>query len=575
MSLSQERARAQGSDRRVIRAFQISTGLGAGNLGDDLMARAFWNQLGDDIQLEVPLYPEASRLHEPYPPRHHYLEVDAHGNENGDTDLPGLLVGDTPVTEVESVQFPMGFLAPRLLHFHRRGLSVDAIGVGVDQIHSAEAKQLFRDAYLPIRSWTVRCKGCKDALLSLGVPESRVRVGADLAWLYEPRQNLREWAGDFWRGVGIDPSQPLLVVNVVNLIWSDEREARANIAAALDLASEQFSLQVAFFCNECRAGAEFDFQAAQETAALMKRPALIVPNEYFSADEALALLECATVTVGQRYHFILETVLARSVPVSIVRGQKMMGLSAELGIPVGGTVAGVEREVLVEAIQGALEHRQAFLITLDRSRRDLFTRAESNFSFMREMEPFRSSVGFGAAAAGRPPAPTTNKSAPRTELKTDPGELEASRVSHRDVVSRESSMQKELDEIRQELASAQKLNEEIGRKTAEVQALRARVELERYRMRLQLDDQEKRLTSKDTELDSLRAAVHGLVEQLKVSREECAALQNQLDASLAHRAALEVQIETSLALRAARSLRWVLQPIRKLVPKAPANGNRA
>ncbi len=518
------------------------------------MARAFWNELGDDIQLEVPLYEEAGRLREPYPPRHSYLEVDAQGNENAHADVPGLLVGDTPVTEMESVQFPMGFLAPRLLHFHRRGLSVDAVGVGVDYIHSAEARRLFNDAYLPIRSWTVRSKGCKDALIALGVPESRVRVGADLAWLYVPRHDLREWAGEFWQRVGIDPFRPLLVANVVNLIWSNQAQARRNIAAGLDLASERFGLQVAFFCNECRLGAEFDFEAARQTAALMKRPAVIVPNEYFSPDEAQALLGHATLTVGQRYHFILQTVQAHSVPVGILRGQKMNGLAAELGIPVGGTVAAVESEVLVGAIQDVLEHRQAFLVTLDRARKGLVARAEKDLSFLRELEPFCNSAGLRAAGArSRQPDTAGNESPAQTQLGPVPAELEVLRVLRREAENRESSWQKTLDGLRHELAAAQKLNQDIGTKTAEVQALRARLELERHRMRLQLDDQEKRLTSKDTQIDSLRVVVHGFTQ-------ECAALQNQ--------------IETSLALRAARSLRWVLQPIRNLITKAPANGTR-
>jgi len=128
-------------------------------------------------------------------------------------------VGATPVTESEGLHFPLQFLAPRLQHFHRLGLPVDAIGVGVDHLSSAAAKSIFDEAFRPIRSWTVRSSFCRDALLSLGVSESAVRVGADLAWTYKSDRSLDDWADGVWRRAGIDPSRPLLVANVVNMQW--------------------------------------------------------------------------------------------------------------------------------------------------------------------------------------------------------------------------------------------------------------------------------------------------------------------------------------------------------------------
>src|SRR6185295_4931893 len=100
----------------------------------------------------------------------------------------------------------------------------------------------------------VRSSHCKNALLSLGVPESKVHVGADWAWLHKPGADRHEWARALWRNLGIDPQGPLLVVNVVNLQWRDRADGKRALAAALDWASEQLGLQVAFFCNDCRCG---------------------------------------------------------------------------------------------------------------------------------------------------------------------------------------------------------------------------------------------------------------------------------------------------------------------------------
>lgn len=171
----------------MIRAFQIANGVGSGNIGDELMARAFWRTLPRDIRLTVAVLPESARQHQPYPEQHKYVPVVFSGNENPSPDCPGLLVGDTPVAESEGLDYPLRFLAPRLEGFHRNSMSVDALGVGVDRLNGPEALQFFRSAFLPIRSWTVRSAACRDALLSLGVEPARIKVAADWAWLISRR----------------------------------------------------------------------------------------------------------------------------------------------------------------------------------------------------------------------------------------------------------------------------------------------------------------------------------------------------------------------------------------------------
>ena len=387
-ALRQRDARIAELERPLVRAVQICTGLGAGNIGDELMARAFWEQLPANIVLDVPLFPESARQHAPYPPGHHTWPVDQRGNESGAARRPGLLVGGTPVTEAEGLHWPMEFLVPRLTHFHRLGLPVDAVGVGVDHLESAAARALFTEAFLPIRSWTVRSPMCREALQSLGVAASRIRVGADWAWLHAPRADLAEWARKAWRDLGIDPDRPLLVANVVNMQWRGLRECRRNIAAALAAAAARWDLQIGFFCNECRDGEFFDAVAAREIGALMTVPAALVPNAYYAPDEAVALLRCATVTVGQRYHFVVESVLAGTVPVAIPRGQKMVDLAAEIGIPTAGSVVSVDRDELVEKIAEAVNGRQSLLDRLQRERQSLAARAALNLAFLKELPPY-------------------------------------------------------------------------------------------------------------------------------------------------------------------------------------------
>lgn len=333
--------------------FQIANGVGSGNIGDEMMARAFWDALPPGVRLTVARFPEHARQREPYRGRPlEWVEVDWSNPEGrAFAHLTGLLVGDTPVCESEGLHYPMQFLAPRL-EAHQ---AVHAVGVGVDPLRTPEAIAIFRRSYLPVRSWTVRSEACRDALLELGVEPARIRVGADWAWLC--RAASREaWAAEYWRGIGIDPSRPLLVANVVNMHWDDDSNRRA-IGAALDLAQRRLGLQVAFFANETRDGAFFDHAAARQVRAFMSTRAAIVPNEAFSPGEALGLLSHATVTVSQRYHFSLMSAMSGAVPVNLVRGQKMRGLAGELGLEPAGTVERVGREELFAAVADAVRRR--------------------------------------------------------------------------------------------------------------------------------------------------------------------------------------------------------------------------
>jgi len=369
--------------RRLV---QISTGLGAGNIGDELMARAFWDELPETIELDVEMFPEYVQQREPYPEKHRYFPTDWEGATTVPAGIDGLLVGGTPVADWQGLHFPLEFIARRLRRFHQSGRTVDAVGVGVDRLEKPEARELFARYFLPIGSWTVRTARCREALLELGVPEERVLVGADWAWRYRPRRDLRRWGEEQWRELGVEAGRPLAVVNVVNEMWAGREELRSALAAALDELATVDGMQVAFFCNEMREGEYFDREASEQVRARMRRPAAIVPNRYWGPEEALGLLAHATVTVSLRYHFTVESVLAGTVPVNVVRGQKMAGLVEELGLAPVGTMERVEAEELVAGVRSAVEQREELWGRLQEARRGLETRAGNNLALWRGRE---------------------------------------------------------------------------------------------------------------------------------------------------------------------------------------------
>jgi polysaccharide pyruvyl transferase WcaK-like protein len=362
-----------------LRAHQICNGLGAGNIGDELMARAFWDALPSGLRLIVDVFPNHTQQREPYPERHEYVALDWDGGPvTPARAMPGLLVGDTPVTESLSLDWPLRFLAPRLRAFHEAGQPVDAVGVGVEPLRSPEAREIFARDFRPIRSWTVRSVACRGALLDLGVDEGRVEVGADWAWLYRPRRDLAAWGALTWARLGLDPGAPLLVANVVNERWRGRSEIKAAIAAALDELAGRHGFQVAFFCNEVREGEFYDLAAARETQVLMKTRSIVVPHLYWAPDEVLGLLSHAAVTLGGRYHFIVESVLAGVPPVGVVRSEKVRGLFDELGLEPAGTVDALESGRVVDHALAAVRDRDTVTTRLAAARERLAARAALN-----------------------------------------------------------------------------------------------------------------------------------------------------------------------------------------------------
>jgi polysaccharide pyruvyl transferase WcaK-like protein len=361
-----------------LRSFQICNGQGAGNIGDELMNRAFWDALPPEVELEVEVFPNAALQREPYPSRHRYVTLDWEGRPGpASPAVPGLLVGDTPVTDSLGVGWPLGFLAPRLDAFHAAGQPVDALGIGVEPLASAEARAIFASSFLPVRSWTVRSERCRASLVEMGVEPERVTVGCDWAWLYRRRTDRSEWAREVLRGAGWDGRAPLVLANVVNEIWSGCADAKRALARALDRVAAR-GAQVAFFCQEMRAGEFFDQAAVAGVRAAMTAPSALVPPEYYTPDEALALMAHASAALSSRYHFTVQSVLAGVVPVTLARSAKMTGLLEELGLAPVSTLDDVDEGAVAAALLRVLDAGDGERLRLASVRERLAARAARN-----------------------------------------------------------------------------------------------------------------------------------------------------------------------------------------------------
>jgi ADP-heptose:LPS heptosyltransferase/polysaccharide pyruvyl transferase WcaK-like protein len=388
----------QAAPGQPVSAIQISTGLGAGNIGDELMAEAFWQQASTGLRLDVALFPAAAARRVAYSRHHRYRPVDWHGNENADAKLPGLLVGGTPVADAEGTHFPLAFIARRLECFHDAQQPVDAVGVGVETLTTAEGRMLFERAFLPIRSWSVRSEACRQRLLALGCAAEAVHVGADWAWLFKPSRDLRGWAETTWQSFGLRPGEPLILVNVVHMNWQQCDAQRRALAASLNRLARQGGFRIGLFCNEVRDGAFFDMAAARALATHLAREPIFVPNLYWSPDEAVALTARAQLTLGQRYHFALQSVLAGVLSVTIPRGEKQRDLAADVGIRQVGSMTDIDADELLAALEEELHARPTRLAVLAERRREMEWRAAGNLDLLRHFEPYSRLLGVAGEA---------------------------------------------------------------------------------------------------------------------------------------------------------------------------------
>jgi polysaccharide pyruvyl transferase WcaK-like protein/2-polyprenyl-3-methyl-5-hydroxy-6-metoxy-1,4-benzoquinol methylase len=370
-----------------IETHQMFNGLGAGNIGDELMMLGFLNLIHPKDGSTIEIWDENSSVINWFPKRYRYIpwRDDRMCEQHIMSSHAVLLVGDTPVTELVGLDWPLKALREKLLFCHKSGIPVYAVGVGVDQLKDPEALQIFYDAFLPISSWTVRSASCRHALTALGVPDDRIIVASDLAWLYEPVADVTSWALSQWELLGIDVNRPLVGVNVVCEVWGSNVALYRNLAIALDRIAEDHDAQIAFMCNEVREGAYFDRAAAEVVMGMMKTSPVFLPNHYYHPDEMIGLLSQVDVSLSQRYHFTIESVMAGTVPVSFARGQKLSGLIEEIGMNPVGNMDMADPDDIYFSVTDALDRGAYWRNHLLKIRKQMRLRAMNNKYFVQQL----------------------------------------------------------------------------------------------------------------------------------------------------------------------------------------------
>jgi polysaccharide pyruvyl transferase WcaK-like protein/2-polyprenyl-3-methyl-5-hydroxy-6-metoxy-1,4-benzoquinol methylase len=365
------------------RIHQLDTGLGSGNTGDDAMFLAAHAHLLREFELHTEVHSLERAAALPHGVRY----LDARNVAEVESSIrwadAAVLVGDTPVMDRWGLEWPLQANATKLQLCHLLRKPVHALGIGVDELTDPQARRVFQDYYLPIASWSVRTEYCKKALLDLSVPENRIAVGSDWAWLLSPEID-REWADGWLQECGAERGRANVGVNLVNEIWQSNDEMKKAWAALLDRIVQKHGAQIFFFCNESREGDYFDRAAAEEVRNRMHCRSILAPNRYYRPSEMISLISRMHVTISQRYHFTVFSALADVYPISIERGQKMRGLIEELDLPHVGNMEEMDETRIESELEQALADPGSRLRSLRDCRSRLEARAGNNLSLFKK-----------------------------------------------------------------------------------------------------------------------------------------------------------------------------------------------
>lgn len=361
--------------------------------------QALWQQLPPEFQLHVGVFDRFHQHRESYPVQYRYHVHRPDSVENAWVrDLPGLLAGTGCVLDRPGSGWPLAFLAPRVQHFHDLGLPVDAVGVAVEPLAAPERRILFRNHFLPIRSWTVRDHSSAEALLEMGIDPARISIGADWPWLFRISDSYDNWAANLLQSLGLDLDRPILAVNISWPSHANRAALSESLARVLDRLHLERDLQVAFGCLDSRHPG-FHRSCAEETQFFMTAPSVLIPNEYYSPAEWIALLRHCHCTLSPHYPFGLAAILAGTAPVFMGSRPAGTELCEDLGFHACTAYASCDPDRLYYGVNRTLANREAIVASYPALREKYVTRARRNLDLVHLFHGITSSPGLAKTAA--------------------------------------------------------------------------------------------------------------------------------------------------------------------------------
>jgi polysaccharide pyruvyl transferase WcaK-like protein len=285
----------------------------------------------------------------------------------------GLIIGGgTMIADELNDSYPVRFNAMLAAATAVRGRRVMLFGIGANRLHNPKVERLARTLTSLCSAITTRDAASANECRRLGASANVVHLAGDPAFLLQPQMSERGTA----LLAATVPSLKCFGVNVVNESWARQTAYKQAIAAACDILSETLDYTPVFFSHEIRSGEFGDQHANAQTVAMMKRPAVILPATYLTAEEMAGLLQRFEFTIAMRMHALILSAIAGVPFVAIRRVDKVDNFMQEFGLGASGSVDRCEPQTLVADVMDRIAHRTEIIDTIQRTVAALRGRAE-------------------------------------------------------------------------------------------------------------------------------------------------------------------------------------------------------
>jgi len=265
--------------------------------------------------------------------------------KNSDIFLCG---GGTMIGDELSLSFPLIYVAKLISLAKLYKKKVYLFSIGANKLKSEKAEKIVKKIYNLADIITLRDQESLEVCKNLGIPDKKLVVTADPAFLLRKQETKRTKE---LKNIILNKNKKIFGVNIANESWSHIKKYKKTIAEACNYIYKQYGYKPIFFCNEIRGGKFYDYEANKEAAKYLICDYELLDPVYYTPPEMIDIISSFKFTVGMRMHALIFSSIANVPFVAISRIDKVNNFMNLFGLEVSGNVNNLQLKQLTKDIE--------------------------------------------------------------------------------------------------------------------------------------------------------------------------------------------------------------------------------